>query len=139
MAFVASRGEFRVNSQTGGDQLRPEVATLANGGFIVVWDDASSTFGDSSGRSIKAQLYDASGAAVVGGEFLVNTQTTGDQVGPKVTGLSDGRFVVTWTDASGVSDGSLSSVQAQIFGAAGFRIGTEFVVNSQTGSSQSAS
>ena len=138
MAFVPSHGEFRVNSQTGGDQLRPEVATLANGGFIVVWDDASGTLGDSSGRSIKAQLYDASGVAV-GGEFLVNTQTTGDQVGPKVTGLSDGRFVVTWTDASGVSDGSLSSVQAQIFDAAGFRIGTEFVVNSQTSSSQSAS
>ena len=138
MAFVRSGGEFRVNSQTGGDQSRPEVATLANGGFVVVWDDPSRTLGDSSGRSIKAQLYSAFGAAV-GGEFLVNTQTTGDQVGPKVAGLSDGRFVVTWTDASGVSDGSLSSVQAQIFDAAGFRIGTEFVVNSQTNSSQSAS
>jgi hypothetical protein len=138
VAFVPSGSEFRVNSQTGGDQIRPEIAALANGGFIVVWDDASGTLGDSSGRSIKAQLYSASGAAV-GGEFLVNTQTTGDQVGPKVTGLSDGRFVVTWTDASGVSDGSLSSVQAQIFDAAGFRIGTEFVVNSQTSSSQSAS
>src|SRR6188474_1439825 len=105
VTYVQRGSEFRVNSQTSGDQLRPEVAALANGGFVVVWNDASGTLGDNSGRGVKAQLYDASGAAV-GGEFLVNTQTTGDQDDPSVTGLPDGRFVVTWTDRSGIGDGS---------------------------------
>ena len=138
MAFVPSGSEFRINSQTSGDQLVPAIAALTNGGFVAVWDDASSTLGDSDGRSVKAQLYDPL-ANPVGGEFLVNTQTVGNQVQPHVTGLSDGRFVVTWTDASGVSDGSFSSVQALIFSATGTRIGTEFLVNTETVSSQSAS
>ena len=137
VTYVQRGSEFRVNSQTSGDQLRPEVAALANGGFVVVWNDASGTLGDNSGRSVKAQLYNASGAAV-GGEFLVNTQTTGDQDEPSVIGLPDGRFVVTWTDRSGIGDGSFSSVQAQIFDATGTRIGSEFRVNTQTNLDQSA-
>jgi hypothetical protein len=137
VAFVPSGGEFRVNSQTSGDQLTPAIGALSDGGFVVVWDDASDTLGDSDGRSIKAQRYDAL-ANAVGGEFLVNTQTAGNQFQQRVTGLTDGRFVITWADFSGIGDGSFSSVQAQIFSATGTRIGTEFLVNTETVSSQFA-
>jgi hypothetical protein len=135
VAFVPSGGEFRVNSQTGGDQATPAIAALASGGFLVVWDDASGTLGDSDGRSIKAQFYDSS-LTPVGGEFLVNAQTTGNQARPRVATLSDGRFVVTWTDGSGVSDGSFSGVVAQIFDPSGGKVGPEFVVNTVTNSTQ---
>ena len=39
-----------------------------------------------------------------GSEFLANTITTGFQGAPVVTGLADGRFVVSWT-ASSPTDG----------------------------------
>ena len=132
MVFVPSGNEFRVNSQTGGDQFASDVATLSNGGFVVVWDDRSGTLGDGSSDSIKAQLYAPSGAPV-GREFLVNTRTIGAQSQPSVAALPDGRIIVTWT---GVDDGSQTSIQAQIFDNHGFRIGTEFGVNTQLSSSQ---
>ena len=132
MVFVPSGNEFRVNSQTGGDQFASDVAMLSNGGFVVVWDDRSGTLGDGSSDSIKAQLYAPSGAPV-GREFLVNTRTIGAQSQPSVAALPDGRFIVTWT---GVDDGSETSIQAQIFDNHGFRIGTEFGVNTQLSSSQ---
>ena len=135
MVFVRRGGEFRVNSVTNGTQLYSDVAELAGGGFVVVWDTADSTT-LSDIRNIKAQRYDASGNAI-GGEFLVNTQTASDQSRPRVTGLADGRFVVTWSDDSGFSDNSNgASVQAQIFSAAGAKIGPEFTVNTQTTSIQ---
>ncbi len=91
--------EARVNTVTSGDQTNAAIAALAMGGFIVVWDSVSAT----SGHDIKGQLYDANGKAV-GGEFLINDSASqlfsGDQTDPDVVGLSDGRFVVTWTDNS---------------------------------------
>jgi|GEM_PF-7074778 len=36
------------------------------------------------------------GHVPVGGEFRVNTYTTGDQDSPTITALSDGGFVVSW-------------------------------------------
>ena len=134
-AFVPRANEFRVNSQTASNQLESDVTALTTGGFVVVWKDENAS-GDGNGASVKGQRYDALGTPV-GGEFLINTQTTGNQVTPKVSSLDGGGFVVTWSDASGVSDGSFSSVQAQIFGAAGNKIGTEFLVNTATISTQS--
>ena len=65
-----------------------------------------------------------------GKEFLVNTTTNSDQFGPDVTGLTNGRFVVTWTDASG-NNPDLNSLgcRAQIFNADGSKFGAEIVVN----------
>jgi hypothetical protein len=138
VAYIQRGNEFRVNSQTNGAQVTPAITALANGGFVVAWADESGTMGDSSEQSIKAQLYNASGSAV-GSEFLVNTQTSGFQTGPRITGLTNGGFVVAWTDNSGLGDGSGASVQAQLFDAAGNRIGTEFRVNTSTTSTQGAS
>lgn len=84
MSTVVKIGtEFQVNSQTTGGQWYPSVTGLANGGFVVTWQDGlagyngsgSSSLGDTSGSSVKAQVYAADGSKV-GGEFLVNTQTT---------------------------------------------------------------
>ena len=91
-------GEFIVNTSTAGDQGEPAITALSNGGFVVTWNDASGTGGDTT-RSVKAQLYDAGGQRV-GGEFLVNTLTTGDQDEVSVASLAGGGFVATWQDNS---------------------------------------
>ena len=45
----------------------------------------------------------------IGTEFQVNSQTTGGQWYPSVTGLANGGFVVTWQDGLAGYNGSGSS------------------------------
>jgi Ca2+-binding RTX toxin-like protein len=125
-------GEFLVNTTTTGSQGGAKIAALAGGNVIVTWTDASALGTDTSGNSIKGQLLDSSGAKV-GGEFLVNTNTAGNQTASNITALATGGFVVTWQDASGtLGDPSSTSIKAQIFDAAGQKVGTEFLVNTVT-------
>jgi hypothetical protein len=128
--------EFLVNTQTNDYQTLPTVMGLANGGFVVTWEDLSGTLGDASGSGIAAQLFDAGGGKL-GSEFLVNTQTANDQSHPTITGLSKGGFVVTWDDWSGtLGDASGTSIKAQRFDAGGGKLGSEFLVNTQTANGQ---
>src|SRR5262245_35296025 len=57
--------------------------------------------------------------ARVGSEFLVNTPTAYDQWEPAITSLSNGGFVITWTDGS---------IKAQVFDATGSKVGSELQV-----------
>ena len=88
--------EFLVNTSTTGDQKTPAVASLANGGFVVVWTDLSGVH-DASGAGVVAQRYDNDGVPV-GPEIQVNVVETNAQENPSVTGLTNGDFVVTWED-----------------------------------------
>jgi hypothetical protein len=124
--------EFRVNTTIDGDQNKPLVSVLANGNFVIAWQDASGEGGDASGLSVKAQMYHADGTKV-GGEFLVNTTTQGDQNAASIAALANGGFVVSWVDTSGLGgDGSGSSIKAQMFDATGHKVGLEFLVNTTT-------
>lgn len=82
---------FTVNTTTAGNQTTPDVAALADGGFVVVWDDngpldriAGQRFNDKGGK--------------VGAEFLAGG--LGNEVSPSVAVLGDGRFIVTFEAAS---------------------------------------
>ena len=89
--------------------------------------------------AIRAQVF-ASDGTRLGNEFLVNTTTTNIQFEPAITGLSDGRFVVSWTDLSqSGGDQSGYAVRAQIFEGDGTRSGAEFLVNTTTASIQEQS
>ncbi len=128
--------EFLVNTVTAYDQTDPQITHLGGGGFVITWRDLSVSQGDYTGGEIKAQVFDASGAKL-GNEFLVNTTTAGQQFHAPITGLSSGGFVVTWTDGSGVGgDTSELSIKAQLFDAAGAKVGSEFLVNTVTEGSQ---
>jgi len=79
-------------------------------------------------------------ATPVGGEFQVNTYTTGNQQtldeSPQSVAMdADGDFVVTWTSYGG-QDGSGDGVYAQRYNAAGAAQGSEFQVNSYTTNNQ---
>jgi len=49
-----------VNTTTAGNQLAPTVAALADGGYVIAWQDGSGS-GDTS---IRAQRFDAAGNEV---------------------------------------------------------------------------
>ena len=124
-------GEFRVNASGNGNQGEPRVVALTGGGFAVVWTDAGPA-ADDAGYAIRAQVYTAAGAAV-GGEILVNSITDGTQQRPSVSALPNGGFVVAWGDASLVNgDSSDTATMAQIFDAAGAKVGGQFLVNTTT-------
>ena len=122
--------EFRVNTYTTNDQDQPGVTSLADGGFLIIWRSADQ---DGSGSGIYAQRYDDKGLAI-GGEFRVNTYTTGRQDEHVVTSLVDGGFLVAWSSAG--QDGDSCSIYAQRYAADGNAIGSEFRVNNDTTTGQ---
>lgn len=127
-----SGSEFLVPSTTAGDQSYHSVRGLANGGFVVAWTDTSHSPDDTSSTAVRGQVFDASGARS-GSEFLINTITVNGQEDPSVTDLTDGGFVVTWTDSShSPDDTSTYAVRGQKFDASGSKIGPEFLVNTTT-------
>lgn len=104
--------EFLVNTETANYQLRPALAPLKQGGFVVVWTDHSGRGGDASGSGIKGKVF-GPGGNTVQDEFLANTETKGDQSAAAVASLADGGFVISWRDAS--SSQQVAAVKAQIF------------------------
>jgi hypothetical protein len=95
-AGVPQGGIFTVNSYRLDAQLSPDVAVKADGSFVIAWNSNGQ---DGSGYGIFAQRYSSTGAKQ-GGEFRVNTFTTGDQFYPKLATNDAGDFVVTWQDFS---------------------------------------
>ncbi len=93
MAIRKWGSELLVNTTTESWQLSNDVAVLADGSFVVVWEDWSVT-----DRAIRAQRYDAAGNRL-GGEMLIATVPGGggyESYAPEVTALADGNFFVTW-------------------------------------------
>ncbi len=102
--------QFQVNTNTTGNQQYPSATSLSNGNFLVAWEDDSGE--DGSGDGVFAQIFNPTGSKV-GGQFQVNTYTTGNQQSPSVTSLNNGDFVVTWEDSQ--LDGNGTGIFAQIF------------------------
>ena len=126
--------EFQVNTYTTDSQRWPRVAAEPTGGFVVVWQSVSYSAGQDGDKSgVFGQRFDAAGTPV-GGEFQVNSYTTGDQSYPAVAQDPDGGFVVVWESGGyyGAQDGDRNGVFGQRFDAGGARAGAEFQVNSYT-------
>lgn len=71
--------ELAVNQITLGDQLDPSIAAAPDGGFVVAWNNHFDSTGDMD-RSVRARLFDASGAAISDG-IQLNSFTAGSQAG----------------------------------------------------------
>ena len=115
---------FRVNESAAGDQENPQVRMLSEGGAIFVWQGGAQ--GD---QDIFARIIGADGV-FPGGEFQVNSTTTGNQTEPRLSLLQDGNLVVVWTSEG--QDGSMKGVYGQRLSAAGVKLGGEFPVNVAT-------
>ena len=129
-AGVPAGGAVLVNTQTTGDQTQPAVTSLSDGGFVVTWMDGNVTDPATGlpGAMMKAQLFSAAGAKV-GGEFVVDAEVQSDQALPVVTGLSNGGFVVAWQDSHPATGEPDTLIRAQVFDAAGAKVGTSLEVS----------
>lgn len=119
---AAVSAEFQVNTYTTGNQTGEQVAVDGGGNFVVVWQSAGQ---DGSGAGVFGQRFDNSGTPQ-GGEFQVNSYTTGDQSTPVVAMDPAGSFVVVWR---GAGPTSADGVFARRYDAAGAPQGSEFQVN----------
>jgi Ca2+-binding RTX toxin-like protein len=100
------KAETQVNTsdaavETGGtsNQGQGRIIALADGGYLVVWEDDSRAH-NPGGLAIVGQRYDAFGEKV-GGERLLSVFTSGDDFDPAITALPDGGFVVAHVDNDG--------------------------------------
>ncbi|MFC1482417.1 DUF4215 domain-containing protein, partial [Myxococcota bacterium] len=116
-------GEFQVNSFTTNNQQHSVVAQAFDGSLVVVW---ASDGQDGSGYGIFAQRFDSAGNPV-GGEFQVNSYTTGWQNIPALAVASDGSFVVVWES---YGDGDSLGVFGKRFDSMGNPVSGEFQINS---------
>ena len=90
---VPATGDILVNTYTAGDQYGSAVAVSpTTGKFVVVWQSNGQ---DGSSWGIYGQQFGATGAKQ-GGEFSINTSTSGDQSNPAVAMDNAGDFVVAW-------------------------------------------
>jgi hypothetical protein len=128
--FSGSLGVFRVNQNGAGDQTLPQVALLANGGAVFVWQ---SLVGGST--RVYGRFLNADGTFATG-DVAISSYTRGDQTEPVVTSLNDGTVVVAWTSIGQerypdgrVVPGGMQGVFAQRFSQTGGKLGTEFQVN----------
>jgi serralysin len=104
----------------------PSVTALANGSFVVAWQNENPIFPDTD-SSIRARIVSSNGT-LIGTEFTINTLTTGFQQTPSLAALPDGGFVAVYT--------SDADIRGQVFDAFGARKGGEFVVNTSTTQNQ---
>jgi hypothetical protein len=88
-------GEFRINQTTAGAQWVPDVATAADGRFVVVWQEGGDNTDYKTPVLLKARLFDAAGKPR-GGEILVARHKRPLMPGHAVAMAPDGRFVVVW-------------------------------------------
>jgi len=135
-AVVPLGSEFQVNTYTTGNQIQRAIASDADGNFIVLWDDGvfSAQGQDGSGIGVFAQRYDRTGATL-GGQFQVNSYTTGRQSDAQVAMDDSGNFVVVWLSGSG-QDGDGYGVFARHYDSSGAPVGGEFQVNTYTTETQ---
>jgi Secretion system C-terminal sorting domain len=108
---LAQGTEFLVNTYTTSPQSSPSIAMDGDGDFVIAWTSYGQ---DEDGSGVYAQGYNSSGLAQ-GGEFLVNTYTTGYQFESSIAMDSDGDFVIAWT--SDGQDGSGNGIYAQRYAA----------------------
>ncbi len=133
---TAVGSEFQVNTFTTGFQYAPAVSGLNDGGFIVTWQSegqAGSGSGSGTGYyDVFGQRYDANGD-LVGSEFQINSTTPFNQYYSSVAALSDGGYVVTWTDTAQDQAGFGGyGVYGQRYTSAGIATGGEFHINTHT-------
>jgi hypothetical protein len=116
--------ELFVNTISGSRQHWPSVAIGPQGEFVVVWATHHAGWPD-----VHGQRFD-SAANALGGEFRVNTTTSGPQYFPSVAADADGSFVVAW-GGEGPGD-NWFGIFAQRFDPSGTPRGAELRLNRTT-------
>ncbi|MDA7425975.1 M10 family metallopeptidase C-terminal domain-containing protein [Thalassococcus lentus] len=85
--------EIRVNQNDTGGPSHPEVAFLADGTFVVVWENSGV---DGSGAGVSGRHFSADGTPL-GDEFTIPSDSSRSEFAVSITALADGGFVVAWS------------------------------------------
>ena len=115
-----------MNATVANDQKVPSVAMDVDGDFVVVWEGVSAA----NGKEIYARRYQADGTPEVQGEFVVNTNSNGDEKNPFVAMDDAGNFVVAWETPDPVVG---TNIDFQRFDNTGTKVGAEIQVNTTDG------
>jgi hypothetical protein len=121
--------EFQVSQSTSYPLERPAIAGIGTG-FVIAWE---SSLQDGSENGVFARLFDGVGNPS-GGEFQVNTYTSGMQYLAAISTDGFGNFVVAWQSQG--QDGESHGIFARRFTSSGGALGGEFQVNTSTHSHQ---
>lgn len=122
--------ELQIHSYTSGNQRRPHVSRVAEGGFVVVWDSSGAQ--DGSGTGVFAQRFARDGERI-GTELQANRFTTGAQEFAQIAAAGDG-FVIVWeSDLAGTE---VATIYGQRFDSAAQPVGTELHVSSYSEAGQ---
>jgi hypothetical protein len=121
---------FKVNDDpSGSNQYCPSISQDSLGNFVITWMD-----GRTGDWDIYAQRFNNQGQRL-GANFQVNDANSAFQGYPKTVCSPNGQFIIVWEDQrSGNSD-----IYCQRFNNTGNRIGSNFKVNNDVGSSSQSS
>ena len=99
-AGAAVASNVLVNTSTSGVQYAASVVALADGGFLVSWDDANG--------AVRAQRFDALGDKI-GAEFTVSNGVSSADT-PEAALLADGRIAYSLSDGAHPDVGVATSI-----------------------------
>ncbi len=121
--------QFDIDNQTDNRDMS-EVATLANGNFVVTYVDEISGSGTDTGVSYA--VFSSAGAQVVAPAIVPGGDGVGLETDPDVAALRNGGFVVVWTDP----DLGTNDIRASLLNSNGTPILSDFLINTTTAGDQ---
>ncbi|HTL55241.1 MAG TPA: hypothetical protein VL361_06150 [Candidatus Limnocylindrales bacterium] len=130
-SFSSAFAPFRVNVSAAGEQERPQVAMLANGGAAFVWQG-----GQRSSQHIYARFLSGANTWVGTNDLRVDSGAVQSQLNPVITSLAGGNVLVAWGSFNQAAADSLQDVYAQILSPTGSKVGGEFRINQFTSYNQ---
>jgi hypothetical protein len=116
----------KINSFQINEQKKPVISFLDNGNYVVCWQSDHVVAQD---FNIYAQLFNENGK-VHKKEVRINSQTTDNQINPRVCNLSNGSFVIIWQ--SYFQDDSGYGIFGQLYDNNFNALGNQFQVNTST-------
>ena len=112
--------KFHVNDYTTLNQQAPSISALSSDTFAIAWESDGQ---DLSDEGVYVRVFNAITGNSITNEFLVNEETTNDQMKPSIAALSIDRFIIAWQsydqDAGGTDNGVYATIFRQSSASAG--------------------
>ena len=119
---------FRVNTQLLGNQEKPQVGLLSEGGAFFAWEAGATGF-----RRVQFRATNSRGL-FSNEEVFVTGANSGEQTDPALAVLRNGTVAVAWTDY--LLDGDVKGLSARIYSPAGDALSDPFQLNTFTRGNQ---
>jgi hypothetical protein len=94
---------LQANTTTANAQLRPQIAALSSGGFVIAWSDQSGAYQAGAEQDIRYRRFNGAGTPLDANDLVANAwgvdaHIGGDQANPSVAALPNGGFVIGYED-----------------------------------------